>query len=299
MALTERDRRIISWVYKMRFLTREQIQRLEFSPTTESYAKRRLMLLYQHGYLDRRPLLMDTAFGSSKPLYCLDSKGADWLAYAWKIERSELSWKPRDTQVSDYFMRHLLDSNDFSISVTLAAQEKGWPVEWIDEATLKSAEMKDYVTDPGQPGKVAVVPDGYFSLHNVPIQGTPRRANFALELDRGNMEPRPWKRKIRAYIAWWESGQYQARYNTSSLRVLTVVSAARRARDPAHEKELIEDGVERLLAWTEEAGGRRMFWFTAAHKVDESTVFDTPIWRVATAAGVYPLIGDSTSSAGS
>ena len=284
---------MISWVYKMRFLTREQIQRLEFSATTESYAKRRLMLLYQHGYLDRRPLLMDTAFGSSKPLYCLDSKGADWLAYAWKIERSELSWKPRDSQVSDYFMRHLVDTNDFRISVTLAAQKKDWPMEWIDEATLKSAQMKDYVVDQAEGGKVAVIPDGYLSLHNVPIQGTPRRASFALELDRGNMEPRPWKRKVRAYIAWWKSGQYQARYKTSSLRILTVVSAARRARDRPHEKQLIEDGVERLLTWTEEAGGKRMFWFVAAHNANEESIFDEPIWTVATARGLHRLIEPS------
>jgi hypothetical protein len=294
MTLTERDRRIISWVYQMRFLTREQVQRLEFSATTESFAKRRLMLLYQHGYLDRRPLLMDTAFGSSKPLYCLDSKGADWLAYAWKMERSELAWKPRDTQVSDYFMRHLLDTNDFRITLTLAAQEKGWPLEWIDEATLKSTEMKDYVTDPGQAGEVAVIPDGYFSLHDVPVQGARTRASFALELDRGNMEPRPWKRKVRAYITWWTTGQYQARYQTQSLRVLTVVSAARRARDQAHETELIEAHVEKLLSWTEEAGGKRMFWFTAAHMAEQQTVFDKPIWKVATLPGRHSLIGPSS-----
>jgi hypothetical protein len=125
MRLTEPDHRIIFSVCRMRFLTREQIQRLEFSPTTERYAKRRLMLLYQYGHLDRRRLLMDTAFGSSKPLYCLDSKGGDWLAHAWKIERSEFPWKPRDNEVSGYFMRHLLDTNKFRISVTMAGQMGG------------------------------------------------------------------------------------------------------------------------------------------------------------------------------
>jgi hypothetical protein len=295
MTLTDRDGRIISWVYKMRFLTREQIQRLEFSPTTTSYAKKRLMLLYQHGYLDRRPLMMDSAFGSSKPLYCLDSKGADWLAHAWKMERSELLWKPRDNELSDYFMRHLLDTNDFRISVTLAANNKEWSLEWIDEATLKSAEMKDYVTDPLHGGRIAVIPDGYFSLHDVPIHGSLKRASFALELDRGNMEPRPWKRKIRAYIAWWETGQYQARYKTASLRVLTVVSAARRAKDARRERQLIEDGVRRLLTWTEEAGGKRMFWFAPAHKVDEETVFDSPIWVVASTRGLHRLIEPSNA----
>jgi hypothetical protein len=295
MTLTQRDRRIISWVYKMRFLTREQIQRLEFSPTTTSYAKKRLMLLYQHGYLDRRPLPMGTGFGSSKPLYCLDSDGADWLAHAWKMERSELDWTPRDNEASTYFMQHLLDINDFRITATLAAQKKGWPLEWTDERTLKRAEMKDYVTDPEGGTRIAVIPDGYFSLYQVPIKGQPRRASFALEIDRGNMEPRPWKRKVRGYITWWATGQYQARYQTQSLRVLTVVSAARRARDDTHERQLIERHVDKLLSFTEQAGGQRMFWFAAAHMLDEDTLFDEPIWSVATSPGRHPLIAPSSS----
>jgi hypothetical protein len=54
MQLTARDIRLVRWVHEMRFLTREQIQRLEFTPSTVSYCKRRLALLFHHGYLDRK-----------------------------------------------------------------------------------------------------------------------------------------------------------------------------------------------------------------------------------------------------
>lgn len=290
MRLTSRDARIISWVYQMRFMTREQVQRIEFAPTTASSAKKRLMLLYQNGYLDRRALPIEEAFGSSQTLHCLDSKGADWLAYAMKMERSDLDWKPRDNEVKPYLLQHLLDINDFRISATLAARGKGWPMEWIDERTLKRDGMKEYVTDPKTGRRVAVVPDGYFTLSGVRIGEEERRASFALEVDRGNMEVKPWKRKVRAYITWWKSGQYQNHYGTHSLRVLTVVSGARRARDKEHEGELIERGVDKLLNWTEEAGGKRMFWFASAEDINEGIVFDKQVWRVATVPGVHRLI---------
>ncbi len=290
MRLTERDARIVSWVYKMRFLTREQIQRLEFAPTTASSAKKRLMFLYQNGYLERRALPMETGFGSSKPLYCLASKGADWLAFALKMERSELEWTPRDNDTSDYFMRHLLDINDFRISMTLAARKTGWPLEWIDERSLKQAEMRAYVSDPQTGNRVAVVPDAYFTLSDVLIRGVPRRASFAVEVDRGNMEVKSWKRKVRAYIAWWKTGQYQSQYKTPSLRVLTVASGVRRARDTAHAKRLLQRRVDKLRSWTEAVGGRRMFWFTSVDDVREATVLDKAIWRVATLRGLCSLV---------
>src|SRR5688572_9440667 len=53
MQITARDIRIVRAVYEMRFLTREQIQVLEFTPSTASYCKRRLSLLFYHGFLDR------------------------------------------------------------------------------------------------------------------------------------------------------------------------------------------------------------------------------------------------------
>ena len=53
MQLTARDVRILEAVCDMRFLSREQVQQLYFSPSTASYCKRRLALLYHNAFLAR------------------------------------------------------------------------------------------------------------------------------------------------------------------------------------------------------------------------------------------------------
>src|SRR4030042_6993972 len=82
MQLTARDIRVVSLVHQMRFLTREQIQRLEFAPSTASYCKRRLALLYHHSYLERKFIPTPGSLGSTRAIYCLTSKGARLIAPA-------------------------------------------------------------------------------------------------------------------------------------------------------------------------------------------------------------------------
>ncbi len=49
-----------------------------------------------------------------------------------------------------------------------------------------------------------------------------RRAHFFLELDQATMSNKRWKTRILAYKAYTDSGKYQKRYHTQSLRILTV-----------------------------------------------------------------------------
>jgi len=47
MRLTDRDKRVIEWVYLFRFLTGGQIRLLEFENASKTACQRRLSLLYQ------------------------------------------------------------------------------------------------------------------------------------------------------------------------------------------------------------------------------------------------------------
>lgn len=82
--------------------------------------------------------------------------------------------------------------------------------------------------------------------------------------------------KVLAYQAYIASGQYEKRYGTRSLRVLTVTSGPKR--------------LENLKAEAEEARGGRVFWFTTAERVSVEGVFSNPIWSVAGAARSEVLI---------
>jgi hypothetical protein len=273
MQLTARDIRIVRWVYEMRFITREQIQRLEFSPSTASYCKRRLALLFHNSYLDRKFIPAPNSFGSTKAIYCLASKGAQLLAHELK---ADIDWRPRDAERELYFLRHTLAINDFRVCAILAAQRLSLTLDWVIERTLRRAEMKDYVADPRHAGeKLAVVPDGYFRLSD-----ESKRLSFALELDRSTVEEKPVKTKVRAYGEWKVTGAYQKRFGTDSLRVLFVVAST--DRDPQR--------VERLKRWCEAEGGRSLFWFADASDVNQDSIFSQPIWQVAGRSDKFTLI---------
>jgi hypothetical protein len=87
-------------------------------------------------------------------------------------------------------------------------------------------------------------------------------------------------RKVRAYMAYYRSGQYHARYGTRSLRVLTVTTSQKR--------------LANLKASTEQAGGGPMFWFTTFDRVNTENILSAPIWQVAGDKGNHSLIEPAT-----
>lgn len=283
MQLTARDISIVRWVYEMRFLTREQIQRLEFAPSTASYCKRRLALLFHHSYLDRKFIPAPGSFGSTRAIYCIATRGARLLAHELK---ADINWRPKDSERELYLLRHTLATNDFRIYVILAAQRFGLTVDWVNERTLRRREMKDYVADPRHDGqRIAVVPDGYFQ-----VAGQDKSSAFALELDRATVEEKPFKAKVRAYGEWKLTGAYRRRHGTNSLRVLFVI--APNDRDPQR--------LSRIKRWCEAEGGRSLFWFANASDINEHSIFTEHIWNVAGRDGRFTLLaGGETWSGGS
>ncbi|MEX2246945.1 MAG: replication-relaxation family protein [Dehalococcoidia bacterium] len=277
MLLTERDEQIIRWVYQLRFATQDQLQQLLFSDTTASSCKRRLTLLFHNRYLDRRLLPLRSWFGANRAVYCLDKRGAELLAFRAGTGPARIGWRPVDNDRELYFLEHLLDTNEVRICVTIAAHNQGYDLVWTDERTLKSRTMRELVKDPKRPGeRLAVIPDGYFQLA---ADGRP--LGFAVELDRGTVEEKPFKTKVRALGEWKVSGAYKKRFGTDSLRVLFVVAPTDRDRRR----------LERIKAWTEAEGGQSLFWFAALPDLTPQSIFEAPIWHVAGRSGPVALFG--------
>ena len=276
MQLTARDTRIVRAVYEMRFLTRDQIQILEFAPSTASYCKRRLALLFHHGYLERKFIPAVGSFGSTRAIYCLAPKGARLVAHELGVELQHLDWRTRDLNRELYYLQHTLAINDFRIATTQATARLHLSIDWTDERTLRRREMKDYLTDPKVQGqRLVVVPDGYFRLTNDRFS-----AAFALEMDRATVEEKPFKTKIRAYGEWKRSGSYGRRYGSESLRVLFVIASTK--RDPRR--------LARIKHWCEAEGGRSLFWFCPLDAVTAASILEAPIWEVAGRGGRHSLL---------
>lgn len=160
------------------------------------------------------------------------------------------------------------------LALTLAAQEREDEiVKWVPERKLPKPEQ---VKDPKDGKTYPVSPDAYFIYQ----QGeTGKRAHFFLEMDMGSMTNPNFAKKIKAYILYWETDAYVERYQTYSLKVLTVTTGKVRARN--------------LKRTTEEAGGKSMFWFTSWEQLESEDVLES-VWHIAGQPEPASLLGGPT-----
>jgi Replication-relaxation len=280
MVLTERDKEIMRQVYAYRVMTREQIEQLLFlpdngqdHPTKTSKARKRLKLLYQHGFLERFAAPIGPGSWAWRPVYRLGRKGAQQVASELGTTAQELPYwgkgddkDHRRTRATSLFLNHTLSINDVRVAITQAVKAHGYRLEkWLDDTHLKSEAMRDYVavtTERGHSARVPVIPDAYFVLYL-----GDRRAHFFLEVDRATMTNGRWKRRVLAYREYIRSGLYQERFQTHSLRILTVTTT---------EQRLLN-----LRKATVKAGGDDLFWFTTLALANADSVLSSPIWLLA------------------
>lgn len=277
--VTKRDLAVINACYEYRALTTPQIQRFFFTEGSERgrmvQCRERLKRLYHHGYLhrDERPTRLSD--GRRSLVYFLDKKGAALLADYAGVETSALDWHPRSNAAGAgyLFLDHLLKTNDIRIAITQAAERVGGVLHhWLDDKTLQSQQMKDYVTlwdEDGKERQAAVIPDGFYQLEmgeNVyrDFLEVDLRTTIGVYTKPGR---RDWARKVRVYLAYYADGRYQERYQSRAFRVLTVTTS--------------DERLKNLKKITEESGGSHHFWFTTFDRLTSDTVFTEPIWTLA------------------
>jgi len=270
MRLTERDKRVIEWVYLFRFLTRDQIKLLEFEKASITACQRRLSLLYHNKYLSAIQKPAHAGYGSSKRVYCLSQRGKEVISFVHDgMDPKNIKWNKKNNQVEIYFLEHTLAVNDVRVAFTISARSLGYMLKWIPEWELKA--LKEKVRDPENPGKsLAVTTDGYFIL-----KGEGKEARFFIEADRATETNRRWKDKIRGYVEYVKTGQYYKRYKAESLRVLTITTTQER--------------LENLLATTKNVKGASFFWFTTKEKILNRNVIIDPIWTKSNKKDLFKL----------
>ena len=280
LRITERDIDIIEAVHNFRVLSQLQIQQLFFG--SQSTAQFRLEKLYDHGYLERKFLPVDTGYGGvylgrSPTLYILDKSGAELLR---EKRGYDFKWYSSSLQVKPDHLRHTLEISEFALRLILATRERDCEIpEWRAEAVLKADyDSVDIETASGIKRSVAVVPDSYFQ-----IVASKKRYHFFLEMDRGTMTLKRFKNKVKAYQAYFRSGAYQRRYQTRSLRVLIVTG------------HLVgEQRLTNLKQATEEvAPEENWFLFTSINQIVPETGLTKPIWRVSGSDQMQSLITPS------
>jgi hypothetical protein len=271
-------------VHRHRVLSTTQIAALFFpaaGDAVSSACRTRLRHLTNAGYLERAEQLLARSEGRRPYLYFLTRDGTQLLVGELGYAPSDIDWKPSYNNVRWPFLAHQIAINDAFVTFSLAAARVGWSLDqWVDDRFLRKAHTERVTVsdDGGGQRQVAVVPDAYFSLSR-------DRAclRFFLEIDRATMAVAPtsqrtksWRRRIRAYQAFFSSQAMVERYKTRKVRVLTVTTGRRRLLG--------------LQEATQDVGGRKRYWFVEAERLTPHTALSEPVWSVASVPDQYELL---------
>lgn len=282
LRLMPRDRAILLSIYRYRVLTSHQIEALHFPSQREgtrsrrSACQRRLQLLFHHRYVARilAPLVMGE--GRTPYAYALDARGADEVAAASGLDRSQIGWRPKDNKLGPLFLDHLLAISRLRVVTELLVACGAWAaVQWWDERAFLSGPLREKTPYRfGAGGRSRRVPDGYLRV-NVPQRE--QTAHFFVEVDQGTMTNTRWADKMRAYRDFRTLGRSQHHFGTANFRVLTLVSSPGR--------------LANLKRTTEKVGVTGHYWFALQDDLDiwQPQRALEPIWQVAGSDGRHAL----------
>lgn len=241
--LTPVDIALLYTVYRYYLVTIEQVVRAAgYKPGSYHTVKNRLASLETRGYL--LSLYYPTVKKGNSPkiytiarsgLNILKAQGYDVPARFHPVEQKEKAY---------LFLQHTLSVND--VLIACANIEKTFPAikpaTIIHERTLKLEPEKYPIGIFSEEGKLiheesfTLVPDGFVEFH-IEMEARRLRACVLFEVDRGTVEARQFKRKIRAYLTYLKTGRFTKKYKARSVTIAYPTTAG-------------ETRVEQMQEWT-------------------------------------------------
>ncbi|MCA0456139.1 MAG: replication-relaxation family protein [Chloroflexi bacterium] len=259
MRLTDRDRRILEAVHAYDgMLSENQIRALFFTGRTATQV--RLMLLYQHGYLNRPDRRQRAALPAM--IYWLSEKGAALVAGLYGQHLSEFTWhkQPRMMQVE-----HDLAVNDLRILIQKACHSLPQFAlkQWIAASEFHAApDRVEFVLPNKSKATRFIRPDGYCV-----ISKSDYTSRLLIEVDRGTEDNgRITIEKLLPGLAYIRSETYKARFGFSSGRWIFVTTSDRRLKNMKQAAE---------VALKQDA---KLFYFTTFERITDETIFTEAIW---------------------
>lgn len=272
--LTERDVQILLDLYKMRYLSVGQVQRLHFPSEQTTY--RRLRALRKSALVQ-----MFSAPNIESSIVHLDKAGADIVAGHLQVDPAELRWKEKSRTPKDYyFLNHFLAINDFRIALQQACENSlvnllGFIPESYGEKTSKGGVTKyirDVVCDiKTRRESIGHTPDAVFAL-----QKDGKSALFFLEIDRGTETvsdaDKGVLKCVRFYLNYLADGKYQ-RYagdfgcaEFKGFRALIITTSDTRLKNCRLAAKSLEFPVQ----------GKRFVWVSTYERINK----DGPLEQV-------------------
>jgi hypothetical protein len=272
---TERDSQLLVDLYKHRFLTISQLQRLHFPSMQTAY--RRMRVLAAQGHVS-----VFTVPGIEESIYTLTTQGLEAVAGALGVDREQLRRSVTKTKPGDYyFMRHFVAINDFIIVLKQACEGSsvellGFIPDYYGEKTGQGRAAK-YIRDvtcdiSTARADLAHTPDGVFALSREGVS-----ALFFLEIDRGTEtvsdSERGVLKSLRFYTSYLLEGKYQRYahdFGVSEFRGFRSLYVTTSATRLANIRKAAGD-----LPVPQKV--KRFHWITTTDQLTQDTIF-TPIW---------------------
>src|SRR5580692_5494151 len=122
--LTDRDREIIRLIHRHRFLRSSQIAALLGNDSQQ--IRRRLQLLYHHGFLERPRAQLDYYHrpGSRHIIYGLGNKGAAMLKREG-VSVFPLRWSEKNRGVGRIYLEHAILVSEIMVTLERACRQTG------------------------------------------------------------------------------------------------------------------------------------------------------------------------------
>lgn len=228
MHLTQRDVDVLAALAMHRFLSGEQLRRLVFD-CSGSRVRRRLRILYDHGFIERISVVAQPTRSIPPFLYTLTNVGADALA--------ELGLPAAGGGVNSLSLatvRHRLIVNDVFVAFTEAVRGTRYGIQnWRHEQELKLAGEDgrgrvERLEHPSLSGPTSFLPDAYFELS----LGDGSSFAFFVEVDLATHSQRVWRERARLYTAYADArtGLFRQRFGRETFRLLIVTTPDYRGR---------------------------------------------------------------------
>lgn len=217
--IQERDKEILNWLYRCRFLNSEQITALVRG--SEQALLRRLQKLYHNGYVDRpeSQVHLYMPHEGTKPIvYAIGDKGADILAMDGTMPRGKVNWRASNSKVQYNSIEHKLMISQFRTCLTLAVKK----VHDVNLAFWKTEEKMGNIR-----------PDAYLGLSYQKQMG-----QFFLEVIRTTSNLK-FREKLETY---WENRLDIQRRIKGGFRVLIIAPSNRRMSNLKKEVDDIQVG---------------------------------------------------------
>ncbi|PYP90104.1 MAG: hypothetical protein DMG65_12145 [Candidatus Angelobacter sp. Gp1-AA117] len=238
LILQKRDLELLRALSLLRIIDRNQTAKIcGFNST--SRVNTRLLKLSRAGILKR--FFFVSTLGGKKAIYCLSKKGAELIGTV----PNGLS-RPSDSfLIGDKFVAHQLAINE----VYCAAHS------YIEGGEVRRWQVFKQALSPACP----VIPDAYFEIHsNEAIRP------MYLEVDLGTEGIPVWNKKVKEYLGFAATGEFERLFGHSRFGVLVVTSSERRMQS-------LREAVGKLTS--------KLFYFTTLENLKACGFWQVPWLR--------------------